>query len=135
MHQDFDLEYIVKEKEYPQYPIILTHCLNYSLLREKFPNDLDIHFLIADYKKSICRKFVLRSTNKKIPDEQKFEYALDIIKTRHEYYQKYPLEYGDAKVIHIEKDESLFSTVIKQELSLYSSDYFERAWDKYYSRS
>jgi len=131
--KDKELEYLVPEKTYQQYPIVLTHCLNYNLIRQKFPNDQDITFIIADRKASWCRKYLIKVSQNFISDDEKYQTALNFISELDNYYNKIPIHIGNAKVIDIKIDNSNFSNIMKQELLVYSCEHFERAWNKFYS--
>ena len=130
--KDKELEYLIPEKTYKKYPIIFTHCLNYDLIRNKFPDDTDINFLIADRKTSWCRKYLIKVSQNFLSDIDKYETALNFISELDRYYTDIPIKYGNAKILDIDTDNSKFSIIMKKELSLYSCEFFNKAWNDYY---
>jgi hypothetical protein len=103
------------------------------LIRQKFPNDQDITFIIADRKASWCRKYLIKVSQNFISDDEKYQTALNFISELDNYYNKIPIHIGNAKIIDIKIDNSNFSNIMKQELLVYSCEHFERAWNKFYS--
>lgn len=130
--KDKELEYLTPEKTYKTYPIILTHCLNYDLIKNKFPLDNEVYFIIADRKASWCRKYMLKLLINCKTDNEKYNTAFNFISELNSYYENIPIKFGNAKIIDTNLDNSLFSTTMKKELSLYSCKIFEKAWDNFY---
>ena len=129
-----DLEYIVENKSYQHYPIVLTHCLNYSLLLKKFPLHSDITFLIANPKDCWRRKFIIYSKNHNIQTNDQYDFALNYIKNVIDYYKKYPVEYGNATVFDIETyDEPIFN-LLKDNINSASNEVFDTAWTEIFGQ-
>lgn len=109
-----DLEYIVSEKDYIQYPIIMTHCLNYNLLKKKFPEQTDIRFLIANPIDCWRRKFIIYTKNHNIKENEKYDFAVNYINQVKNYYNLYPVQYGDAKIFNLEVcQDSIFANLLE----------------------
>jgi len=129
-----DLEYIRDYKSYPHYPIVLTHCLNYKLLTKKFPLHSDIIFLVANPKDCWRRKFIIYSQNHNIPDNEKYNFALEYIEQVIEYYNHYPFEYGNAKIIDIEKNNEPIFKKLSENIKSASSAIFDSAWSEIHGK-
>ena len=57
--------------------------------------------------------------------------SYETIQWHKEYYATYPVEFpDDCTVIDITKDQDDFSTVMRQEFDLYSSEIFDLVWSK-----
>lgn len=67
---------------------------------------------------------VISSQNNLIEHES----AAENIQWHRDYYQKYPVDTLDCTVLHI-NDDNVFCRIMRDELALYQSHVFDRAWE------
>ena len=110
--------------------IILTHCMDLTLVRSIFPNRLIIQ-IVGDYQKSLRRQWEMMTRNyKKEYFENDLDNAYSFIKWHAQYYKEYPLSGSADETINIDVNVDEFSLTMQTELEL-KSDLFDLAWDAY----
>lgn len=83
--------------------VIFTHCLNFDLVTQTWPDHKDIYFLNFDRSLGLRRHWFLFQ-NKHSTDPNPASGAFSVITWHDEYYQQYPYQLGRA----IEVNENTF---------------------------
>lgn len=125
-------KYLINESKFEKdsTKIILTHCMDLTLVRSIFPNR-EIIQIVSDYKKSLRRQWEMVTRNyKKEYFENDLDNAYSFIKWHAQYYKEYPLSGLADKTINIDVDVDEFSLTMRTELEL-KSNMFDLAWDAY----
>lgn len=86
-----------------------------------------------DYSKVVAEVPAVPGKLAKITQEyiDKINSAYENIRWNLKYYQDFPVDFSRAtQIINVNSDTDEFSSVMKQELSLYPSELYDRVWDE-----
>ena len=91
--------------------------------------------ILAEVEQDFARNIVRNNTGvlKELENQMlnKVNSAYEIIKWHQEYYTKYPVDLsGAADVVDIRTHNDIFSTVMREELTRYTSEIFNTVWNK-----
>jgi hypothetical protein len=126
---DLFTPYQYQENRYPRdpaqvvhSPVIFTHNMNFDYLKNCW-SGRKIYMLDWDYKKSLCRRWLLRNDK----DDQPYRAsAYNTICWHYEYYQRYPKEFGNAEIVDPNSYPEFFDSM--QQETAQDPD-FDWAWD------
>jgi hypothetical protein len=111
--------------------LITTHTMATALIKEKLPGH-DIIRIFCNLKDSLRRKWEvdLKYNYVGLPLDEQMDGMFQLIKFNIEYYKKFPIDRNADVIIDIEKDDSLFTEVMRKELKIINPE-FDFVWDVY----
>lgn len=109
--------------------ILLTHCMNSSLINEKIPNSRIIK-IVANLQLSLARGWGMFFKDLKQFDSD-LDNAFTTIKWHHEYYKQYPADIIADELVLVDIDSTTFCQTMRSELTDYSNQTFNQAWEIY----
>jgi hypothetical protein len=137
-HQYFENRYPCRDtkSQLMNLPVIFTHCVNYDLIKECWPEHDEIYFIAADRHKSLRRQWLLFQQYIS-PNKHPAGGPFSTVVWHHEYYTKYPWNPGPGTVVdHNSFPE--FSTMLEHELdsiTCFEFDFAQQVFEQYGSQA
>jgi hypothetical protein len=129
---DEQFKYLYKDSNFDNEHsnIILTHCMDITLIRKLFPARKVIQ-INSNYKKSLMRQWKLMTrADKQESFENDLDNAFTFIKWHNQYYKEYMPQGLADEIVDVENGTDDFAIIMQTELKL-EDKIFELAWQYY----
>lgn len=130
--QDVRLRYLDQDTELDAVPdTVLTHCMQSSLLKQRFPGHHIIMIVTGRRDDCLRRSWNLSERHRDRDIEHPREHAFASIMFHARYYTQFPLDISCADtVIDIDHDDNEFAVMMRSELDAVQDDDFDSALER-----